>query len=263
MDYYIYKFVKPNCCHATYFAGLKPFKTACICNVFIHSWHSLPLSKHITFCHYWRAPRINGSSFFLFSFRITLSCFRPVLLFTFLPQWVEGSPPPPPLLPPPPWYPPPLQQRRGSYVWLGETVLALAEWRSTTRASGGRCVMTSGTCRMPRWCADSWAVAAPSLLLHVPASARAAGTSGWTMSGVRGQSPPWQSAAIRASDHTTVDTMKMTGSSVRVSVKSSIHIIPMNPKLPASSEFKHIQDRMYSIMFFFLLNKLKYLDYYI
>ena len=76
---------------------------------------------------------------------------------------------------------------------------------------------------MPRWCVDSWAVALPCLPPAVPALARAAGPSGWTMSGAQAQRPPWQCAPTRPSAPTTVIMVKMLESSVVCNVLAVIH----------------------------------------
>lgn len=75
----------------------------------------------------------------------------------------------------------PLQLAQG-YVCPAALTTVLGGWRYTSRGTGGQCAIMAGTFLMPRWCAESWAVA-----LHSPHQSRGsgsgvgAGTGTWTV----------------------------------------------------------------------------------
>lgn len=84
--------------------------------------------------------------------------------------------------------------------------------------SGGRCAMTPGIWLMLRWCVDSSAAAGSCRhrLKHV--LDRAAGPSGWTTLRAQAESQSSVNADTKALDPTTVVTMRMLVSSVKVGI---------------------------------------------
>lgn len=83
-------------------------------------------------------------------------------------------------------------------------------------ASGEQCVMTTGTFKMPRWCADSWAVDTQSQPQEMPTLALALAPSPWTTWRAQGQRLTSGSAGTEAGSPTIVATMKMLESFAQV-----------------------------------------------
>lgn len=81
--------------------------------------------------------------------------------------------------------------------------------RSSTRTSGERCAMTTGTWRMLAWCAGSWAAAWRCQPPRPGISAQGPVPSGWTTSAAPGWRSPCLTAGRRAGERTTATTAKM------------------------------------------------------
>lgn len=81
--------------------------------------------------------------------------------------------------------------------------------RSSTRTAGERYATTTGTCRMPAWCAGSWTVAQRCQPAGPSMSGRGPVPSGWTTSTARGRRSPCLTAGQKAGEGTTATTGKM------------------------------------------------------
>ena len=83
-------------------------------------------------------------------------------------------------------------------------------------ASGEQCAMTTGTFKMPRWCAGSWAVDMQSQPQEMPTLALALVPSPWMTWCAQGRSPISGSAGTEAGSTTIVATVKMLESFAQV-----------------------------------------------
>ncbi|VCW97712.1 unnamed protein product [Gulo gulo] len=99
--------------------------------------------------------------------------------------------------------------------WPAAATSARAAWSCTTMALGGQCVMTAGTCVMPRWCVGSCPVAGRCWPPAGHISAKAWAPLPWMTWSVWGQKPGCGSACTVAGSPTTVATTKMPASSVQ------------------------------------------------
>lgn len=86
---------------------------------------------------------------------------------------------------------------------------AQAVWNSSTRESGGLCVMTSGTCQKQTSSAGSWGVAGPCQPPVRPTLGKVLGRSSLTTCTAGETSHAWRSAPTSAGFPTTVGTEKM------------------------------------------------------
>jgi len=99
-----------------------------------------------------------------------------------------------------------MQHRFG---WSAAQVNAPVDWRSSTKASGGLCVMMNGHLAMVMWYVDSLAADMQFLLLQVPTLVEALVQYGWIMWSV--QAKRMQSHIVRTTvlEKITAGTEKM------------------------------------------------------
>ena len=85
-------------------------------------------------------------------------------------------------------------------------------------ASGGQCVMMTGTSEMLRWCAEQWTVEQLRQPNRQPTLVQARETSGWMMSTVLAMRHPFCTADVLPLEKITVVTAKMLELFVQVSM---------------------------------------------
>lgn len=105
---------------------------------------------------------------------------------------------------------------RGRSVWSMDSVPVLAEWRSSSEDSGAPSVTISGAPLMPKWYADSYAVAGWSQHHHLPLLDKAQDPSGWMMLPAWAMKQSSATADTEGLEYTTVAIMKTLVWSVKV-----------------------------------------------